>query len=548
MRCPALLLAAALLPAPSAVRAQTGAAGTLPVKCGFPAVAAALRGEPDAPGAFGRTRAAMLSRPVLQRSVLVQTASGPVRLHYDTSGTDAPALLDASYRRIPGSAHAFADSAAAAVRRTVQREVVELGYPMPPEDGSEGGGPEFDVYILELGALYGETVPEMSLPPAPSAPRYTSFTRVDNDFIFVTPDSNKGVRGLQVTMAHEFHHAVQLGNYGFRQGEQFFHEITSVWLEEEVFPDVNDYLTYLRSAFGHFRNPEVPFDSEDFIMYSRGIFGIYAARRHGPGVMRACWENIRSARALTAIDDALHAAPGGSGLRVALAEWALWNAFTGPAADSVRYYPEGHLYPAVAKSWVDMPGSSRAIDGSLEALGSSYYAVRAGADTLVLIAVNINLDAALAESTGAYPYTFLLNRAQPDAEYRETAAGIYYKFSAPDPGEWYAWDIARNGVGVTMVPEGSAFPNPFRSGAGRTVAFPVQGSPSAEGELAIYSAGLTKVFAVRRAPESWLGMPVFRWDGRNDRGEPAGSGVYVFVLETEGRTVKGKFVLFQEER
>jgi uncharacterized protein YjaZ len=37
---------------------------------------------------------------------------------------------------------------------------------------------------------------------------------IHKDFSFVTPDSNRGLRAMKVTVAHEYHHAIQLGNYG----------------------------------------------------------------------------------------------------------------------------------------------------------------------------------------------------------------------------------------------------------------------------------------------------------------------------------------------
>lgn len=528
-----------------AVHAAHAQAGEMPAKCGFTAALAAREGRLSAePG--GRNASSILSRPVLQRSVLVQTAGGPVRLHYDTSTVNTPALLDASRNRIPGTAHAFAESAAAAIRRTVEIEVVGLGYPMPPGDGVLGGGPEFDFYVEELGDLYGETVPETGLPPAPVAPRYISFTRLDNDFIFVSTDSIKGIPALQVTVAHEFHHAIQIGNYGYWRGDEFFYEITSVWMEESVYPGVDDYLAYLRSGFGHFQNPGVPFNSSGFIAYSRGIWGIYVAKRYGPAAMRSAWEEIGSRRALAAMDAALQEAPGGSGIRPALAEWALWNVFTGPGADTARYYPEGHRYPAMEKQWVEMGGSSRSIEGSLRELGGQYHAVRATSDTLVLITANINLAAAEAGGSNPFPFTYQLSTGRPDESYRQTAAGLSYRFSAPDPAEWYTWDVVRNNVGVAAAEEGAAFPNPFRAGRGRTMAFAVGSDAASGAALTVFTPGLTRVYGTSGTPVPEFGRLVLRWDGRTERGEPAASGVYFFLLEAAGRTVRGKFVLLQE--
>ena len=56
-------------------------------------------------------------------------------------------------------------------------------------------------------------------------------------------------------------------------------------MEDVVFPAVKDYLQYTSSSEGHFANPGVPFNSDDFIMYSRAIWAHFVAKRFGRDAM-----------------------------------------------------------------------------------------------------------------------------------------------------------------------------------------------------------------------------------------------------------------------
>jgi len=76
--------------------------------------------------------------------------------------------------------------------------------------------------------------------------RWTSDIDIDNDFIGSKYNA-KGIQALRVTAAHEFHHAIQYG-YGW-WGERYPYELTSTWMEDVVYTDVNDYYQYLPDYF-----------------------------------------------------------------------------------------------------------------------------------------------------------------------------------------------------------------------------------------------------------------------------------------------------------
>lgn len=512
-----------------------------PARCGLPLTAYVLDHAADVPAPGGIAPASLLDRAVLQTSVL----RGRFRIHFDTTGTNEPALLDAAHQRIPGSYREYVDSVAA-IAETVHRvETGDLGYTPPPPDLGVGGGEEYDIYLLNLDSFgyYGRTVPEN---PA-GLRRSTTFIEIDNDFSFVPADTLKGLPAARVTIAHEYHHAIQLGSYGYWGFDNiFYYEMTSVWLEDAVFPEVNDYFSYLRSAEGHFRHPEVEFTSPGFIVYSRGIWCHYLARRYSPALIRRSWDLMASAPPLAALDAALQEAPYASSFRTAFAEWTLWNLFTGVRNDPGRYYPEGAWYPPVATRVSGFTPPAIALADALPPLSARYQQVLYFADTLTIALCNVNIGGAQAGETDPVPCALLVNAGRPDGSYRPTAAGLYVKLDVPDLSAWHFWDLVNGGVRPSPLVSGLPFPNPFRADGRSSVSVQVPVTSPVQGTLVVFTPDMNRVATREGMSSLLLGNYVFSWDGRTDEGDPAATGVYLFVLELPDRRISGKFALIRE--
>lgn len=516
----------------------------LPDKCGLPALSAALHNRSSLSPQLRAALDAVLLRPTLDTSIRV----GNYRIHYDTAGANAPAMLDQNHQRIPGTERQYVDSVAAVLAYVTSIDTNVLGYLPPPRDNGSGGGQEYDVYISELGGLYyGLTTPETPINNKPDGGTFTTFLEIDNDFQFVSPDSNKGIPGLKVTIAHELHHAIQIGNYGFWTGETYFYEMTSVWLEDVAYTEVNDYYQYLRSSQGQFRRPDISFTSNNFIAYSRGIWGHFIAKRYSRDAMRFAWQEIANVRPLQAMDNALRRAPYSSSFRQAFSEWTLWNFFTGYRADTIQYYSEGLFYPPMVQTPVWFAPPSRSVTGSLGVLAATYYQVLGRPDTLTLALSNINFVAALGNSGTQFPYTYLLNISQPDELYRSTPVGIFFKLDVPDVTNWYTWDIVGRGVGSSTVATGVPYPNPLIADGKTSLYIPVNSAVSIQGTLSVFSSSMDLVFASTLqsvAPQP--GKQVFAWNGTTNSGEIVQTGVYLLVLEALDQTITGKIAVLRK--
>ena len=355
----------------------------------------------------------------------------------------------------------------------------------------------------------------------------------------MTPRANRGIPSLRVTLAHEFHHAIQIGSYGYWTNDVWFHEITSVWMEDVVYHGENDYLNYLFSSDSQFQLPGTALTAYDYIMYSRGILGKYFTKRFGGDTMLRIWQNIHSMAPLPAIDLTLHQSPLTTTLGVAFAEWALWNYYTGTRADTVTYYNEAALFPVMTETYYELISPTQQVAGSLPCLATSYYGYVTGSDTVTVALVNLNPDCP-ANSPSSSPFTLTVSRSRPDDSYRAITGNLYLKLDVTNQSQWFAWTIGKTGPGTTSVAEGSAFPNPFHPGEGGFLYLPMNAD---EGTLSIYSSGMELVYSASRQSQSRLGQRVFTWDGMTKGNSVAPTGIYIFVLTLPGRTVTGKFAL-----
>ena len=215
-----------------------GHAGSAPtaLRCGTPYVLQAMDAASELSTEHQRLKLVQ-RRPSTQHSLL--TPSGHFRVHYDTEGSDAVDPTDDDANGIPD----YIDLAATVLDSTWELEVEQLGYNPPPSDNGLGGGDEYDVYVIDLGhggcgfsdPIYGCAYPESS-----NAVTH-SHLEIDNNFTDPSYVQTRGLDALRVTIAHEFHHAIQFGYYAGRDGS-WWQESTSTWMEEVSYPHIDDYL------------------------------------------------------------------------------------------------------------------------------------------------------------------------------------------------------------------------------------------------------------------------------------------------------------------
>src|SRR6185369_3951364 len=245
--------------------------------------------------------AKQLAAPVLADEATFKSSNGRYLIHYATTGTDAPPLADLNGNGVPDwvetVAQTFEDVASAYVAR---------GWRLAPTVNAA----PYDIYIHNLAPqrLYGiTTAPPDFAAPSPGFPNaFRSFLEIDNNFtdgIFVNAFGGpySPLQSLQITAAHEYHHAIQYGyNFFF---DVWYAEATAVWHEDELYDGVNQGYNYIP---GWFNNSTLSIDTAVNVTngggYGRWIFNRYLAEQHGSDVIRNFWEKLATINPVSGAD------------------------------------------------------------------------------------------------------------------------------------------------------------------------------------------------------------------------------------------------------
>ncbi len=250
----------------------------------------------------------LANRPSLSGPVeTFVTPGGYFRFHYTKTGADA--VTDAYAAEMGGY---FDDSWVT--------EVNTLGYFHPPSDNGVGGDNLYDVYIKSLsGGTLGYTTSAGEYKPPDSTHSCSASHIVMN--------TNLGYNYLTTTSSHEFQHAIQM-SYDYEE-PTWFMENCAVWMEDQVFPDVNDWTGFWSE--GAVRKPWLDIDSANPYWYGSSVWPRMMGLMYGVDAVRDVWQNCadkQGANMWDAIDDMFISY--GSDFENGFMAYGLWRYFTGP--------------------------------------------------------------------------------------------------------------------------------------------------------------------------------------------------------------------------
>ncbi|UCH86831.1 MAG: hypothetical protein JSU97_10055 [Dehalococcoidia bacterium] len=255
-------------------------------------------------------------------------------IHYTTgsdggAAADAPNLADGNTNGVPDYVEDFASYFEA----SYTFQVGTRGFSPPPDDAGQppndgnNRNPDgrYDVFVYNLDELYGYADSE-DWPNTPSR----GFIGVNNDYAWVEP--NEDVEGkikgaMKVTAAHELHHAIQ-NTYDVNE-EWWWTETTATYMEDEVYPAVNDNYGYLWPWFdatdSQGLETESPETSDEAHENGNFIWAKRLTEDFGDDVIREIWVEDQTADGLAAIDNVLQT--HGSTLVEEFKEFATANFF-----------------------------------------------------------------------------------------------------------------------------------------------------------------------------------------------------------------------------
>jgi hypothetical protein len=244
---------------------------------------------------------------------------------------DAPNLADANGNGTPDYVEAIL--AIAEFSYSIEVAPGAMGWAPPKRDVGGCGtdpGARADIYLKQIGSngFFGYEAPD----PGQGRDRSQyGYMVLDDDYApseyGTYPDP---LDPAKVTFAHEFNHLLQQ-NYDSFQDVWMF-ESTAVWTEEQVYPEINDYLNYLPSFAGGSRSPITDRKAAKGLkIYGSGVWNHWLAHRFGGATILRAWEVSAATKpadySIAAYDEAIRDA-GGKGFErefvrfvAATAEW-----------------------------------------------------------------------------------------------------------------------------------------------------------------------------------------------------------------------------------
>lgn len=271
-------------------------------------------------------------------------------VHWVAEGLDAPELDDGDADGRPD----YVERVLTIAEEVHEVENGKLGWREPKSDGARGGGNgKTDIYLAQIGGqLFGYAAPDRGQASAAHRlpRRLHGYLVIDNDYSpFEFPGTTQ-IQDLRVTLAHEYNHILQFGYDAFQ--DPWFAEATAVWMEDQVYNGINDYLRYVRRWV---RRHDTPLTTSSIKMYGSAVWNQWLVRRYGPRIVRQAWSRALSTRpggfSVNAYESALRAA-GRSDLSRDFARFAAdvaeWR--TG------RGFRESRLFPDMPRQGQLRPG------------------------------------------------------------------------------------------------------------------------------------------------------------------------------------------------
>ncbi|MFA7625582.1 MAG: MXAN_6640 family putative metalloprotease [Candidatus Kapaibacterium sp.] len=490
------------------------------------------------------------------------------KIHYDTVGIHAPPMMDLNQNGIAD----YVDSVCHYFDYVYDIYVNEFGFRNPYPDRGARGSDHYDVYLYDLGnsdsdsnenpyhsgGTYGATFfNDGDFISGEPFIRMYSFIVIDNDFASTDSIRPKGgaaspayrypgISSLKVTAAHEFFHAIQF-MYGISAPASItVMEMNAVAMERVFFPEVKDYLQYVRALF---RNASsYPFGTDDpFIGYGHSIFNQFLLERFNMDLMVAIWDNVALGyEVYSAMDRALKLY--GYTLPAAWCEFLDWAHFTGNRAIPGSYFSNADELPLLEPfSLLTYSPPALSSSGHLSAYEMRYIKMIFPGmgditdDTLNILLGNVDTYAASEQYRIGRNYFLQTSGSQGEGSVK-----------VPDIDYWLYSEndslICTNlypQAGAKAIDISFAYPNPIKLKFDVDMFFPAP--PNADlykrVTLVIYDADMNHIFSKIIPVTVHSNQKVVHWD---DIPGNLPTGTYIYGIKNDEEHTIGKFAIMND--
>jgi len=451
------------------------------------------------------------------------SASGYFMLHWDENGSHAVPIEDLSGNGLPD----YIDSAAVIFEKVRDIAVNQMGY-QPPYSSDGNPTIPYHIYFTNM-SYYGITRPDyVDIPSLPGI-NYPSYIEVENDYKgFPTP----GLNGLRVTAAHEFHHAIQLG-YNVRWDDSYFYEMTSTWMEEVIYPEINDYLNYLNDFFNSLSNTQFN-QYSGFYPYANSLYLQMLQANYGIDIVKIIWDHMNSESPIPAINSALNTL--NTTWLSSLGEYGLWLYYTGDRTMPDQFFSDAEYFPQVRIRAIDQYEFEEEFSENIvTVLTANRYIMFSGLD---FNRYNFRVET-YTDPQGGFRYVtstnfspfYPLNSPITNQQINAGTMVVILTNAGDENLDNSLTITAGEDLDLSTI---YAYPNPVNLQKAELIKF--QNVPP-EADLYIFNTLGERVAVVEGAG----GSTIRSWSMSNTMGKKVVSGVYMYLVQGEGTTKTGKF-------
>ena len=265
-------------------------------------------------------------------------------VHWVATGRDKPPLDDIDGNDDGDGVPDYVEEVMGSAQDSFTVENTNLNWVEPLGDDNDGGGTgtdKTDVYLIETnGAYFGYASPDEGQGQDSSKYSYLVLDDDYDEFGSIDP-----IDALQVTMAHEYNHVLQFTYDSLEDGWMF--ESTATWMENNVYPAIDDYINYVPSFARSSRVPLTSNGGGGLKIYGAAVWNHYLQGTTGAGTVRDAWDASPTVNpphlSVAAYDSVLSGGTGSNpfpGMGNTFAEFAFstaeWRSLTLTYADAAK--------------------------------------------------------------------------------------------------------------------------------------------------------------------------------------------------------------------